>query len=317
VSATKATAAANSGAPVILVDSVSKWFGNVVAVNDVSFEVRPGITGLLGPNGAGKTTLLRLISGLAKASQGRIRVFGEDPRESTEIYRRIGLMSEHESTYEFLTGRELVELAAKLRGAERVREAASRAIGHVDLDEAAARPVRTYSRGMKQRIKLAATLAHDPELLVLDEPLSGADPRQRVEFQRLLRQLAAEGRTIVISSHILEEVEALADTVLLVVNGKLAAAGDHHAIRAALDDRPYHVRVISSAPRELAAGLVRLDAVDSVEVRDDGEVVLLSRNVGAVQRSLPELAASLSVRLLRVEPLDDSLESVFEYLVER
>jgi ABC-2 type transport system ATP-binding protein len=296
---------------------VSKWFGNVVAVNDVSFEVRPGITGLLGPNGAGKTTLLRLISGLAKASQGRIRVFGEDPRESTEIYRRIGLMSEHESTYEFFTGRELVELAAKLRGVARVSEAASRAIGHVDLDEAASRYVRTYSRGMKQRIKLAATLVHDPELLVLDEPLSGADPRQRVEFQRLLRRLAAEGRTIVLSSHILEEVEALADTVLLVVNGKLAAAGDHHAIRAALDDRPYHVRVISSAPRELAAGLVRLEAVDSVEVRDDGEVVLLSRNVGAVQRSLPGLAASLSVRLLRVEPLDDSLESVFEYLVER
>ncbi len=303
--------------PVIAVESVSKWFGSVVAVNDVSFEVRPGITGLLGPNGAGKTTLLRLISGLASASQGQVRVFGEDPRRNRELYRRIGVMSEHESTYDLLTGRQLVELSAKLRGVAGVSAAASRAVEQVDLVKAADRPIRTYSRGMKQRIKLAATLVHDPELLILDEPLSGADPRQRVEFQELLRRLAREGRTILLSSHILEEVEALASTVLLVVNGKLAAEGDHHAIRAALDERPYHVRVISSAPRELAAGLVRLDTVDSVEVGSDGEIVLLSRNVGAVQQALPVLAGELSIRLLRVEPLDDSLESVFEYLVER
>ena len=170
---------------------------------------------------------------------------------------------------------------------------------------------------MKQRIKLAATLVHEPELLILDEPLNGADPRHRVEFQELLHGLAAAGRTILVSSHILEEVESLADTVLLVVNGKLAAEGDHHAIRAALDQRPYHVRVVSSAPRELAAALVRLDTVESVRVGDDDEVVLLSRNVGAVQQALPALAQGLSIRLLRVEPLDDSLESVFEYLVER
>ncbi len=226
-------------------------------------------------------------------------------------------MSEHESTYDLLSGRRLVQLSARLRGVAGIAEAVDRAIALVDLADAAGRPIRTYSRGMKQRIKLAATLVHDPELLILDEPLSGADPRQRVEFQELLRRLAGEGRTILISSHILEEVEALAGTVLLVVNGKLAAEGDHHAIRAALDERPYQVRVLSSAPRELAAALVGLDAVDSVQVGPDGDVVLLSRNVGAVQQSLPLLAAQLSIRLLRVEPLDDSLESVFEYVVER
>ena len=304
-------------AAVICVESVSKWFGSVVAVNDVSFEVRPGVTGLLGPNGAGKTTLLRMICGLAKVSQGRLTVFGEDPRQNPGLYRRIGVMSEHESTYEFLTGRQLVELSARLRGVEDPPAAAGRAIGLVGLTGSEQRGVHTYSRGMRQRIKLAATLVHDPELLVLDEPLSGADPRQRVEFQELLRRLAAEGRTIVLSSHILEEVEAVATTVLLVVNGKLAAAGDHHAIRAALDDRPYHVRVMTNAPRELAASLMRLEAVDSVQVDTDGAVVLLSRNVSAVQRALPALAAEHSIRLLRVEPLDDSLESVFEYLVER
>jgi len=302
--------------PRILVDAVSKWFGSVVAVNDVSFEVHPGITGLLGPNGAGKTTLLRLICGLAAPSEGRVRVLGLDPRVDRNVHRRLGVMSEHESTYDLLTGRQLVELLARLHEVDDPSKAASRAIEQVDMGDAAGRRVGTYSRGMKQRIKLAATLAHDPELLILDEPLNGADPRHRVEFQELLHRLAAEGRTIVVSSHILEEVEALASRVLLVVNGKLAAEGDHHAIRAALDQRPYHVRVVCSAPRELAAALVRLDAVDSVQVAD-GDVVLLSRDVGAVQQSLPPLARDLAIRLLRVEPLDDSLESVFEYLVER
>jgi ABC-2 type transport system ATP-binding protein len=303
--------------PLITVDTVSKWFGSVVAVNDVSFEVGPGITGLLGPNGAGKTTLLRMICGLAAPSQGRVRVLGCDPRRDRDVHRRIGVMSEHEATYDMLSGRQLVELSARLRGVRDVRAAAASAIEGAGMTQAAGRRVRTYSRGMRQRIKLAATLVHDPELLILDEPLTGADPRHRVDFQELLHRLSGEGRTIVVSSHILEEVEALADRVLLVVNGKLAAEGDHHAIRAALDERPYHVRVVCSEPRALAAGLVGLDAVDSVQVGTDSDVVLLSRNVAAVQRSLPALAADLSIRLTRVEPLDDSLESVFEYLVER
>ena len=192
------------GDATISVQSVSKWFGSVVAVSDASFEVRPGITGLLGPNGAGKTTLLRMMSGLAKVSQGRITVFGEDPRQTTELYRRVGVMAEHESTYEFLTGRQLVRLSAKLKRVADVEAATTRAIERVDLLAAAERPVRTYSRGMKQRMKLAATIVHDPELLILDEPLNGADPKQRLEFQELLRRFAQEGRTILISSHILE-----------------------------------------------------------------------------------------------------------------
>jgi ABC-2 type transport system ATP-binding protein len=305
--------------PLIALDTVSKWFGSVVAVNDVSFEVRPGITGLLGPNGAGKTTLLRMITGLAAPSQGSVRVLGCDPRQDLDVHRRIGVMSEHESTYDLLSGRQLVELAARLRGVGDVRVAARAAIGGAGMAAAAERRISTYSRGMRQRIKLAAALVHDPELLILDEPLTGADPRHRADFQELLHRLSEQGRTILVSSHILEEIEALADRVLLVVNGRLAAEGDHHAIRAALDERPYHVRVVCSDPRRLAAGLVGLEAIDSVQVGTDGEgdIVLLSRNVAAVQRALPRLASDLSIRLLRVEPLDDSLESVFEYLVER
>lgn len=303
--------------PVIRVDGVSRWFGNVVAVSEISFDVAPGITGLLGPNGAGKTTLLRMMTGLADVSTGSVTVFGEPVRDNPALYRRIGVMSEHETVYGFLTGREFVQSMARLRGVPKVDQAVDRAIGLVDLVDAQHRPMGTYSRGMRQRMRLAATLVHDPEILILDEPLNGADPRQRVHFQELLHELAAAGRTIVLSSHILEEVEQLADTVLLIINGKLAASGGFRAIRAALNERPYHVRVLCDAPRRLASAVVELDVVQAVTVDPDGAVVILSRSVGDLQLALPRLAQSASISLRRVEPLDDSLESVFGYLVDR
>ncbi len=307
----------NGVAPVIRVDQVSRWFGSVVAVSEVTFDIMPGITGLLGPNGAGKTTLLRMITGLADVSDGSVTVFGQPVRDNPPLYARIGVMSEHETVYNFLKGRDFVRMMARLKGVTDVEAAVDRAIGFVDLADAEHRPMGTYSRGMRQRMRLAATLVHDPELLILDEPLNGADPRQRVHFQALLRRLAAEGRTIVISSHILEEVEQLADTVLLIVNGKLAASGGFRAIRVALDERPYHVLVASDSPRELAAAVVQLDSVDAVNIDPDGRIVVLSRNVRALQIELPRLAQAASISLRRVEPLDDSLESVFGYLVER
>jgi ABC-2 type transport system ATP-binding protein len=303
--------------PVIRVDAVSRWFGSVVAVSDVTFDVSPGITGLLGPNGAGKTTLLRMMTGLAATSSGTVTVFGEPVRDNPPLYRRLGVMSEHETVYGFMTGRDFVSMMARLRGVDDLEGAVDRAIALVDLAEAQHRPMDTYSRGMRQRMRLAATLVHDPEILILDEPLNGADPRQRVHFKRLLRQLAAEGRTIVLSSHILEEVEQVADTVLLIVNGKLAASGGFRAIRAALNQRPYHVRVICDSPRKLAAALVTLGSVDAVHVDPDGAILVLSRNVLDLQIELPRLAQAAAISLRRVEPLDDSLESVFGYLVEQ
>jgi ABC-2 type transport system ATP-binding protein len=302
---------------VIRVDGVSRWFGSVVAVSEVSFDIRPGITGLLGPNGAGKTTLLRIMTGLAAPSSGTVTVLGQPVRDNPPLYRRLGVMSEHETVYGFMKGREFVRMMGRLRGVEQLEAAVDLAIERVDLAEAQHRPMDTYSRGMRQRMRLAATLVHDPEILILDEPLNGADPRQRVHFKNLLRQLAEEGRTIVLSSHILEEVEELADTVLLIVNGKLAASGGFRAIRAALNQRPYHVRVLCDAPRRLAAEVVNLGSVDAVNVDPDGALVVLSRNVQDLQIELPRLAQKSSIRLRRVEPLDDSLESVFGYLVER
>ncbi len=311
------TAPRGGRAPVIEVNHVSCWFGSVVAVSDVTFDILPGITGLLGPNGAGKTTLLRMITGLAKVSDGTVTVLGEPVRDNPPLYRRIGVMSEHETVYGFMKGRNFVKMMGQLRGVSDLDAAVDKAIRLVDLVDAAHRPMGTYSRGMRQRMRLAATLVHDPEILILDEPLNGADPRQRVHFQSLLRKLAAEGRTIVLSSHILEEVEQIADTVLLIVNGKLAASGGYRAIRAALDKRPYHVMVVSDSPRALAAAVVQLDSVDAVNIDPDGTIVVLSRKVRELQVELPRLAQAAGISLRRVEPLDDSLESVFGYLVER
>ncbi len=220
---------------VIDVQAVSKWFGNVVAVNDISLQVRPGITGLLGPNGAGKTTLLHMIAGLARPSEGDVSVFGGPVRGNPALYRRIGFMPEHETTYGFFSGRELAEFSARLFGLPDPKAASDRAMEIVGLTDVQDRRTSTYSRGMRQRARIAATLVHDPDVLLLDEPLNGTDPRQRIELQDLMHQLAAEGRTILISSHILEEVETLADNILLMMAGKLAAAGDYRASRAKLD----------------------------------------------------------------------------------
>ena len=279
--------------------------------------VEPGVTALLGPNGAGKSTLLRTIVGLAAPSQGTVRVFGEPVRGNPRVYRRIGFMPEHEAVYDFLTGRQFVELAARLQGVQDVAGAVDRAVETVDLGEAQGRKLRGYSRGMRQRMRLAATLVHEPDLLVLDEPLSGTDPAQRLHLREVKRALGAGGRTILVSSHILEEVDELADRIHLMVGGKLAASGDHHAIRQQLNDRPFLVRIDSTQPRALAAGLLELEAVESVEVDAAGSLRVRSRNVADLQRSIPAVAQRLDARLSRVEPLDDSLESVFEYVASR
>jgi len=302
--------------PIVEAKRVSKWYSNVVAVSDVSFRIDRGITGLLGPNGAGKTTLLHMIAGLASTSDGELTLLGEGVRDNPRLYRRLGFMSEHEAVYGFYTGRQFVEFSAKMYGLDPLASAVDRAIDAVGLEQAQYRRVGGYSRGMKQRIRLAATLVHDPEVLLLDEPLNGTDPRQRIEFHDLMRKMAADGRTIVVSSHILEEVETLADRILLMVSGKLAAAGDFRAIRAKLDERPYNLRIVVNDPRAMASALVQMDEVDSVTVEPTGALVLLTRKVNVLRRAIPRLANERGIRLLRVEPMDESLESVFSYVVD-
>jgi ABC-2 type transport system ATP-binding protein len=303
-------------AATVAVEHVSRWYGNVVAVNDISFAIGPGVTGLLGPNGAGKSTLLHLIAGLLRPSAGTVSILGRTAWRYPEMYRRIGLVPEREAVHPFLTGREFVVLNARLQELDDPAAAAASAIRTVELDDAADRPIGTYSKGMRQRVKIAAALVHDPAVLLLDEPFNGMDPRQRLHMIALLRSLAAAGRTILFSSHILEEVERLADAVLVVHAGRLAAAGDFREIRRLMTDRPHTFTVRSSDDRRLAARLVEQDVVFGIDL-SGGRLTVSTSDFGAFTTLLPALARDASVSLREVLSTDDSLESVFAYLVRR
>jgi ABC-2 type transport system ATP-binding protein len=298
------------------VERVSRWYGNVVAVNDITFEVGPGVTGLLGPNGAGKSTLLHLLSGLLRPSAGDVLIEGRPAWRDPGIYRSIGLVPEREAVHGYLTGRQFVELGARLQGLADPVAAAHRALDTVDLLGAADRAVGGYSKGMRQRTKIAAALVHEPPILLLDEPFNGMDPRQRLHMMTLLRTMARDGRTILFSSHILEEVERLADGILVIHAGRLAAAGDYREIRRLMTDRPHTFRVRSSDDRRLAAAFLAEPAVFGAELRDDRLTVRVSEFSGFT-RSVARVARDAGVRLFEVGPTDDSLESVFDYLVTR
>jgi ABC-2 type transport system ATP-binding protein len=296
--------------------AVTKWFGDLVAISDVSFEVGPGITALLGPNGAGKSTLLRVLCGLTAPSRGEVRVLGQAPRGNPALYARIGLVPQQEALFDQLRAVDFVRLCAELSALGGRSDAAARAaLGLVELDPDDRRPVATYSKGMRQRVKVAAALVHEPEVVVLDEPLEGLDPRQRLRMIELFRGLAAEGRTVLVSSHVLDEVERFGSRVLVMVQGKLAAEGDFHAIRELMDDRPHRLRVRCTLPRLVAAGLLETGSV--LGARVDGDHVLVDTDeVVRLRRSLATVARDRGARLYEVVPLDDDLESVFRYLVE-
>jgi len=312
----QASPAAVAPAPAIELTSASRWYGNVVAVNNISFTVGPGVTGLLGPNGAGKSTILHMAAGFLKPSSGTVEVLGGPAWRNPEIYRQVGLVPEREAVYPFLTGYEFVLLNARLHKLPAADEAAMRAIRVVGMEEARNRAMGGYSKGMKQRVKFAAAIVHDPPLLLLDEPFNGADPRQRLQMMDLLREMAAEGRTIVFSSHILEEVERLAGNVLVIVAGRLAASGDFHEIRRLMTDRPHTFTLRSGDNRRLASALVADPCVVGIELTDDRLSVRAS-DFGGFALAAPRVARESGVTLFEFLPTDESLESVFSYLVER
>jgi ABC-2 type transport system ATP-binding protein len=295
--------------------NVSRWYGNVVAVNDITMTIGPGVTGLLGPNGAGKSTVLHLIAGFLAPSRGELTVGGVPAWRNPEIYRTVGLVPERDSVYAFLTGEEFVLATARLHQLADPAAATRRAIAIVDLEQAQDRKISTYSKGMRQRIKVAAALVHDPQVLLLDEPFNGMDPRQRLHMMDLLTKLGAEGRTILLSSHILEEVEQLAGTIQVIVSGRLAASGDFRAIRRLMTSRPHVFLVRSSDDRLLGSALIGRPAVTGVELTTDG-LQVRAADFGAFSRELAGLAREQDIRLRELLPEDESLESVFAYLVE-
>jgi ABC-2 type transport system ATP-binding protein len=309
-----ATPAPPGGA--IVLDHVTRWYGNVVAVNDVSFSIGAGVTGLLGPNGAGKTTILHMLAGLLRPSAGNVLVGGQTAWRNPAIYRMVGLVPEREAVYDFLSGRQFVELCASLQRLPDPAAAAARAIATVELEGAAGRAIGTYSKGMRQRVKTAGALVHEPRILLLDEPFNGMDPRQRLHMMELLRARAAAGAAILFSSHILEEVERLADRVLVINAGRLAAAGNYRQIRRLMVDRPHTFHVRSSDDRRLAAAFLAEKTVFGAELAD-GLLTIRVSEFSGFTRIVARVAKDAGVTLFEVAPTDDSLESVFEYLTSR
>ncbi|MFE7116284.1 ABC transporter ATP-binding protein [Streptomyces sp. NPDC057654] len=298
----------------IHIENVSRWFGNVVAVNDVSMRVGPGVTGLLGPNGAGKSTLINMMGGFLAPSTGTVTLDGATIWRNEGIYRHIGIVPEREGMYDFLTGREFVVANAELHGLG--AKEAQRALATVEMEHAQDRKIATYSKGMRQRVKMASALVHEPAVLLLDEPFNGMDPRQRMQLMDLLRQMGADGRTVLFSSHILEEVEQLAAHIEVIVAGRHAASGDFRKIRRLMTDRPHRYVVRSSDDRALAAALIADPSTAGIEV-DLGEGALHIQAVDFARFTefLPRVARDRSIRLFTVSPSDESLESVFSYLV--
>jgi ABC-2 type transport system ATP-binding protein len=293
---------------------VSRWYGNVVAVNDVTLTIGSGLTGLLGPNGAGKTTVLHLMAGLLAPSQGSVLVGGEPAWRNPEMYRTLGLVTERESVPGFLTAWEFVLASAKLHKLADPVAAARTALGIVELRDAQDRRISTYSKGMRQRARVAAALVHDPRVLLLDEPFNGMDPRQRLHMMELLHGMAEEGRTILFSSHILEEVEQLSGTVQVIVSGRLAASGDYRHIRRLMTTRPHVFTIQSSNDRLLATVLMGQESVSGVSM-ETGSLQVRAKDYGTFTRALAKLARAQDIRLTSILPADESLEKVFSYLV--
>ncbi|MFG2163958.1 ABC transporter ATP-binding protein [Micromonospora chersina] len=293
---------------------VSRWYGNVVAVNDVTMRLGPGVTGLLGPNGAGKTTLLHMMAGFLSPSRGEVTLDGAPTWRNPDVYRQLGLVSEREAVHTFLSAYEFVLASAKLHRLPDPEAAARRAIALVEMESAQDRKIGTYSKGMRQRTRVAAALVHDPRVLLLDEPFNGMDPRQRLHMMGLLHRLGDAGRTILFSSHILEEVEQVSGTVQVMVAGRLAASGDYRTIRRLMTNRPHVFRVRSTDDRALAVALMAEESVTGVELGRDG-LTVRAGDYGAFTRALPKIALARSLRVRSLTPEDESLESVFSYLV--
>ena len=305
-------------APIVASDRLSKWYGQVIGLNDVTVAVPPGITGLLGPNGAGKSTFMKLITGQLKPSKGSVRVLGEPIWGNPALYFRIGFCPEQDAFYERMTGLEWVTALVRLNGLGETEatNAAKAALDQVDLMSAADKKIGAYSKGMRQRVKMAQALVHDPELLILDEPLSGMDPIMRRKTIRLIKEWARAGKSVLVSSHILHEIEAMTSNILLVHNGRILAEGNVHQIRDLIDEHPHTVYIKADDPRALARRFLADDNMLSLKF-DPGALIIQTAKPDVFYARLTELAASGEAgQVEEVTSPDDNLQAVFQYLVK-
>jgi ABC-2 type transport system ATP-binding protein len=307
-----------SATPVVAAEHLSKWFGQVIGVNDVTLTVPAGVTGLLGPNGAGKSTLLKLVTGQLKPSKGHVLVFGEPIWQNPALFFRIGFCPEQDAFYERMSGLEWVTALVRLNGLDETNavERARLALEMVDLSDVADKKIGAYSKGMRQRVKLAQALVHDPDLLILDEPLSGMDPIGRRKTIRLIREWARSGKSVLVSSHILHEIESMTANILLINQGRILAEGNVHQIRDLIDEHPHTVFIKAAQPRALARELLAENDVLSLKFEEEALVVQTAKPDGFYAR-LTELAASgVHGPIYEVASPDDNLQAVFKYLVK-
>jgi len=304
---------------IVSAEHLSKWYGHVSGLNDVTLSIPAGVTGLLGPNGAGKSTFMQLATGQLRPSAGTVRVFDEPIWGNPSQYRRVGFCPEQDAFYEHMTGRDWVAALAGLHGMEAAAaaNAAAQALEAVGLLDVADRKIGGYSKGMRQRVKLAQAIVHDPQLLVLDEPLSGMDPLMRRRTIGLVRQWAARGKSVIVSSHVLHEIEAMTATVVLMHNGRVVAEGDVHQIRALIDAHPHRVSIRAADARALAQRLLVDDDVSSF--RFEGDVLIVeTANPDSFYSRLTDVAASGEAGSIEeVSSPDDNLQAVFSYLVKQ
>jgi len=300
---------------VVVADKCSKWYGHVLGVSDVSWALRGGIVGLLGPNGAGKSTLIKMMGGLLRPSRGTLTVFGESPFDSVEVRRRIGYAPEHEKTWDELTALELVTAMAKLAGVPsgQARTRADAALAQMGMDYAKHRRVKGFSKGMRQRTKLATAIAHDPDFLLLDEPLTGVDPKARIEIVEQIKKLGEAGKTIVISSHVLYEIEALTSDIVVIYRGQILAEGNVYEIRKLIDRHPHRIRVECDKPRTIASALAGQDHVARI-IFERGAVLVETRDPDRCYEQIGETVLASDIAVSTLTSPDNNLGAVFEYL---
>ncbi len=298
-------------------DGVSKWYGPVIGLNDVTLDIEPGITGLVGHNGAGKSTLIKLLTGQLRPTLGQVRIRGHRAW-SAVAKRHIGYCPDVDAFYEEMSGREFVRTMARLHGfgARSARERTENVLAQVGMTDRSDRPLASYSKGMRQRIKLAQALVHDPDLLVLDEPLNGVDPVGRVELIRLFRELLARGKAILVSSHHLDEMDTLANRILFICRGRILASGSLSEIRRMLDDHPMRLRITTPRARQLATRLLALDAVQAIELNRPDELLLQVRGTQEFFGPLADVVTQEGIDIERLRVIDASTEAVFDYLME-
>ena len=303
--------------PAVLIDQASKWYGQVIGINDVSLAIDGGVTGILGPNGAGKSTLFKLLMGRLKPSQGSVRLFGVDPWSNTAPYRRVGYVSESERLYDWMTGLDFVTTLARLHGMtrEEATERSAHVLDFVGLADVMHKELGKYSKGMRQRVKIAHALVHDPDLIILDEPLQGCDPIARTSVMSVIRELGNQGKTVLVSSHILEEIERITEQIVILHNGRLLAIGNLHAIRDLLDKHPHRILIKCEDPRSLANLFIKEKPVYGVRFPREGQLEIQTNNLSAAHSILPSIVVKSKQAIFSIENPDDNLESLLGYLI--